>query len=63
MADTPERLVRKAEKQGWRVRETKSGWMLFSPDGVTKVSVHKTPSDHRWHRNTIRDLRKGGFHE
>ncbi len=56
-----QRLVKKLREQGWRVEETTAGYMAFSPDGVTKVLFHKTPSDHRAMRNTISRLRKGGF--
>lgn len=55
------KLIRRVERQGWRVEERKSGYMCFSPDGVTMVSIHKTPSDHRAIRNSITELRKGGF--
>jgi hypothetical protein len=35
-------LVREAKRQGFRVRETKNGWMLLAPDGVNSVTIHKT---------------------
>ncbi len=53
--------IRKAaKKQGWTEVETKNGWTLRSPDGVNTVGLHRTPSDHRWFDNTLRDFRKGG---
>lgn len=55
-------LVREAERQGWRVDATGAHYRLYSPDGVTIVTLAKTPSDHRWRENTIAKLRKGGFH-
>lgn len=64
MSDKKEiqKLLRNLRAQGWRVVETKAGrYKVYSPDGVTMVVVHKTPSDHRWLQNTIRDLRKGGY--
>lgn len=55
------RLIRQLEEQGWHVEATKSGWMAYSPDGINKTSIHKTPSDHRAWKNLISNLRKGGF--
>lgn len=55
------KLVEKAARQGWRVDDRGSRWLLFSPDGVTIVTIHKTPSDHRTIANTVAQLRKGGF--
>ncbi len=57
----PTELVRHAERQGWRAEETKKGWVLKSPDGITQVLIHGTPSDVNWHRNAIRLMRRGGF--
>ena len=47
--------------QGWTELGRKNGWLLRSPDGIHTVMVHRTPSDHRWYQNAIRDLRRGGF--
>ncbi len=55
------KLVRQLEQQGWRVEERGARFMCFSPDGRTIVPIHKTPSDHRWLKNTLSELRKGGF--
>lgn len=55
------RLLPEAEQQGWRVKDKKSGWMLMSPDGVTKVMLHKTASDNRALDNAISEMRAGGF--
>lgn len=55
------KLVKQLQQQGWRVEERGNRFMAYSPDGVTIVSIHKTPSDHRWLRNTIAQLRQGGF--
>lgn len=55
------RLVAEAPSWGWRVQETKKGWMLFPPDkSLSGVTVHKTPSDGRSWKNTLADLRKRG---
>lgn len=59
---TPTSLVRAAEEQGWTVKATKSGWMLFPPDkSKPGVLIHKTPSDHRWYRNAVTRLRRSGL--
>ena len=38
------------------------GWMLLSPDGQTKVTIHKSASDAQ-HAidNAVSLMRKGGF--
>lgn len=54
-------LLAEADKQGWRVNETKDGWQLFAPDGVNIVTIHGTPSDHRALANTVTRLRRYGF--
>lgn len=46
---------------GWRIEETKSGWMLYPPDkSQSGVLIHKTPSDRRAWANMIALLRKRG---
>jgi len=36
--------------------------MVMSPDGVTKVTIHKTTSDSQHGlENAISEMRKGGF--
>jgi hypothetical protein len=55
------RLIREAEKQGWRVKPTTKGWMLYSPDGEWMETLHRTPSDWRSLQNTISRMRKHGF--
>lgn len=58
----PEDLVRTAEAQGWRVKETKKGWLLFPPDPKAEaVALHKTPSDHRWYLNAVKALTRSGL--
>jgi hypothetical protein len=55
-------LVKRAVAQGWRVDERRGGSiLLFSPDGETIVTLHRTPSDVNWHHRAIRKLREGGF--
>lgn len=58
------RRLRKAlEEQGWRVEDRGQRWLVYSPDGVTVVTIHRTPSDHRAWRNMLSRLRRGGFRE
>lgn len=54
-------LVAEAVAQGWRDDDRGNKVLLFSPDGQTIVTLHWTPSDHRWLANAYRDLRRGGF--
>jgi hypothetical protein len=56
-----EKLVRLAEKQGFKVKEKKSGWMVLTPNGQGAVMIHKTPSDHRALKNELARLRRYGF--
>lgn len=57
----PLRLVRLCQRQGFRVRFTRKGYVVLgrSPDDPVVV-IHKTPSDHRWQRNAVAELRKIG---
>ncbi|HEV8656936.1 MAG TPA: hypothetical protein VGR85_15630 [Candidatus Limnocylindria bacterium] len=55
-------LVQEAGRQGWRCELRKGGhWLCFAPDGVGRVSIASTPSDHRWRANTIAKMRRHGF--
>jgi hypothetical protein len=55
-------VVKAAVEQGWRVEETKKGWMLQSPDPTQgAVAIHKTPSDVRAIHKTIAQLRRRGL--
>ncbi len=48
--------------QGWITEIGKSGKVICkSPDGVTIVVIHGTPSDHRWKQNAISQLKRGGY--
>jgi len=55
------KLRRMAEEQGWREQEKKGGWMLYSPDGIKKVMVHKTASDPHALGNLLSEMKAGGF--
>lgn len=48
--------------QGFRVRPTRSGYVVYAKDGERGRTVgwHLSPSDHRWLKNTISKLRKIG---
>ena len=61
-------LVGAAEGQGFRVRQTRNGWMVYAkiePGRLTVgaigcVTVHRTPSDVRAVKNARAELRKIG---
>ena len=56
-----ERLAKTCEEQGFRVKQTRSGYAVLGKrveDGV--VVWHYTPSDHRWLKNITARLRRMG---
>ncbi len=55
------KLIKQAKEQGWRVKDKRSGWMLYSPDGITQVMIHKTASDSRELGNIISLMPNSGF--
>lgn len=55
------KFLREAEQQGWTSKFIKAGELWFSPDGITKVTVHGTPSDVRSFNNMVAEFRKGGM--
>lgn len=56
------KLLRDLGEQGWTVKPTKKGYMLYPRDKtMNPVAIHKTPSDRRSWANTIADLRRSGF--
>jgi hypothetical protein len=56
------KIVREAERQGFRVRPTKKGWIIYGRhEGQGCVVLHRTPSDQRGLKNSIADLRRLGF--
>jgi hypothetical protein len=64
MANAPKEvreLVKAAKKQGWRVKETKKGYLLHDPSGVHSESSHRPPSDWRNLRNALSRMRHFGF--
>lgn len=56
------KLIRGAKKwPGWRIEETRKGWMLYPPDkALGQVLVHKSPSDRRAWANILSQLRQRG---
>lgn len=54
-------LMRELEEQGWRLQRRRSKTQAFSPDGVTVVPIHHTPSDGKSLKNTVSQLRRGGY--
>jgi hypothetical protein len=55
------KLLKEAERQGWRIEDRGRRYLCFSPDGNTVVTVSKTPSAQKALMNILSDLRKGGF--
>lgn len=45
------------------MKRTKKGWMAYSPDGVGKVLMHESPSDHHAWANALSRLRKLGYRD
>ena len=61
--DIPKALrkdAKRADKQGWGFKKTKSGYQLLAPDGKNAVTIHKTPSN-RSIKNYLADMRKYGY--
>jgi hypothetical protein len=55
-------VIAEATQQGWRVEQTKGGFMLYPPDRMlSPVAVHRTPSDQRAIRNFRAEMTKRGF--
>lgn len=53
-------LVSVCEEQGFTVQPTRKGWRVLGREGKGIAHLHKTPSDCRAFKNTVRDLRKIG---
>lgn len=55
-------LIKKVQAQGFRVKELKSGWIIFPRDkSLPGITAHKTPSDHRAMLNLLAHLKRAGF--
>lgn len=56
-------LVALAEQQGWTVEKTKNNHLRWTSPAGRNVFSPSTPSDGRFIKNTIRDLKAYGFIE
>lgn len=55
-------IADEAVRQGWRLRGAAgTHYFLFAPDGEGKVTLPRTPSDHRSLLNAISVMQRGGF--
>ena len=54
-------LMRAARRQGLRVAHRGAHVRVTNPATGDFVTVPKTPSDRRWRKNSIADLRRIGF--
>lgn len=55
-------IAKLLRSQGVRVKETKNGYMAYPPDrSRVTVGWHRSPSDHRWHKNLLAALRRSGI--
>ena len=57
-----DQIIRAAEEQGWRVKRTKKGLLLYPPN-LTRgpVAIHLTPSDRRAVKNFLAEMRRHGL--
>lgn len=55
-----EGLAQTCIEQGYRIRRTRSGYVVYGKDGTSTVGWHRTPSDYRWYKNVVADLRRLG---
>lgn len=57
-----EQLVRRVRQlPGWQVRQVRSGWLCLPPNPAQRaVVIHRSPSDRRFRRNALSDLRRAG---
>ena len=57
-----EAFVEEAERQGWKVKKTRRGWLCFPPNGQdAAVYVAGTAQDRRSLTNALAALRRAGF--
>lgn len=55
------KLIKQAEAQGFTVRITSKGHVVFYKDGRPVTTAAGTPSDVRSWKNTMAALRRAGF--
>lgn len=62
MSDILKDLRAELIAQGFEIKETKKGWIIFPPNPAAPVVVIlKTESDHRAVLNTLARLQRSGF--
>ena len=55
-------LRREAERQGWKIRETRDGFQFLAPDGIHAVTIHMTETNpERAVKRTISRMENYGF--
>jgi len=58
------KVIRRAEKQGWRVEKRKEYWLFFPPDKAeSPCRAPGTPSSQRTWTNFLACLRRKGYKE
>jgi hypothetical protein len=55
------RLIRQAENQGWTVRATSKGHLMFQSPSGEAATTSSTASDHRSMKNHISRMKRLGF--
>jgi hypothetical protein len=56
------KVIREAERQGWKIRPIKKGFFLAPPEkGKDMVLVHHTPSTQAAFNHFLADMRRSGF--
>lgn len=62
MAKDVTKLIREIKSwPGWRVEDRGRSFMVYPADKAHgPITIHKTPSDHRWLHNTTAQLRRAG---
>lgn len=55
------RFLAEVQRQGFRPRALRSGSMWLAPNGTSKVTVHRTPSDARSFDNMVAQFRRAGM--
>lgn len=56
------KIIKEAERQGWRVEMRSKHYMAFPPDkSHGPVTLPVSPSDHRAVKNVLSEMRRRGF--
>jgi hypothetical protein len=56
------KLRKQAEEQGWRIEETKKGYLLHAPDGENHVTTHREPTEAAL-KMIVSDMKRLGFRQ